>query len=279
MKDKHNRWGLLYLLGTKSPNPCQNQQGIKMIIFTSFRILIILISFSFLIVSAKTVKAQDSHAANGKAVYEKYCVGCHGERYDGNGPAAVNLLIKPRDLTLGVFKFKSTEIGSMPTNDDLKKTLTYGLSPSSMPSFALMPDAEKDDIIAFIKTLSPKWKTNYSTKQYLVPSIPDFVGTKTSIESGKTIFNEKCAMCHGVDGKRGDVIFHLKWSDKSPDDITRPADFSYKIKRGPKVEDIFLSMTAGVEGTPMISFSEMISEQDRWNLTSYILSLMGKERR
>ncbi|MBF0474041.1 MAG: cytochrome C, partial [Nitrospirae bacterium] len=51
------------------------------------------------------------------------------------------------------------------------------------------------------------------------------------------------------------------------------------IKRGARVEDIYLSITIGVDGTPMPSFNETLSENDRWNLTSYVLSVMGKERR
>jgi len=254
----------------------------KLDYFVSLRILIILTvvttAVTFMMVP-DTARAQ-GNAVNGEKIYTEYCIGCHGAKHDGKGNAAANLLIKPRDLTLGVFKFKTTAIGALPTDEDLKKTLTYGLSPSSMPSFRLVPDAEKDDLVAYIKTLSDKWKTNYATKQYLTPAIPDFVGTKASIEQGKNIYAQKCYLCHGKDGVRQNVIFHLRWNDENSADITRPADFTYKsIKRGPKVEDIYLSITTGVEGTPMLSFNETLSDNDRWNLTSYVLSIMGKERR
>ncbi|MBF0474042.1 MAG: cytochrome c, partial [Nitrospirae bacterium] len=120
----------------------------------------------------------------GKLVYDKYCVGCHGVKGDGKGAAAVNLLIKPRDLTQGLFKFKSTLAGSLPTDDDLKNSITNGLSPSSMPSFKFVPEDEKDDLVAYIKTLSPKWNIKTATKEFLKPTIPDLVGTKASIATG-----------------------------------------------------------------------------------------------
>ena len=44
----------------------------------------------------------------GKQVYFRRCVGCHGEKGDGNGPSARFLNPKPRNFTSGTFKFRST---------------------------------------------------------------------------------------------------------------------------------------------------------------------------
>ena len=48
-----------------------------------------------------------------------YCVGCHGANGDGKGPAADMLIVKPRDFTKGIFKFRSTPSGTLPTDEDL----------------------------------------------------------------------------------------------------------------------------------------------------------------
>lgn len=248
----------------------------KTCLFVSLRVLIIITIIS---VFPLTAYSQDN-VAEGKIIYEKYCIGCHGVKHDGKGTVAADLVIKPRDLTLGIFKFKSTELGSVPTDDDLKRTITHGLPPSSMPAFQFMPDAEKDALVVYIKTLSPKWKDKNTSIQYMRPNVPDFVGTPASIEAGKNLYAHNCAMCHGKDGIRLNVVFYLqRKGDKTPSDLTRPADFTYKtIKRGPKVDDIYLSITAGIEGTPMLSFSETLNDTDRWHLTSYVLSIMGKVR-
>src|SRR3984893_10120570 len=59
------------------------------------------------------------HAVDAKGDYRRYCVGCHGELGDGNGENFPWLDPKPRDFTLGVFKWRSTPTGTLPTDEDL----------------------------------------------------------------------------------------------------------------------------------------------------------------
>ncbi|MEK6672104.1 MAG: c-type cytochrome [Nitrospirota bacterium] len=234
----------------------------------------------FLLLLISDPSSAEDRFYEGKKVYKKYCMGCHGEKGDGKGIAAKNLLIKPRDFTLGVFKFKSTRQGSIPTDDDLKKVISSGLQTSSMPNFRLMPDNEKEKVVAYIKSLSERWKKEQPEGKLSEIKVPDFVGTAVSIKKGEELYTAKCQMCHGTKESRLDVRFFLKWNAEECQDITRPADFKYGvIKRGPKVEDIYLSITAGVEGTPMLSFANLLSDNDRWHLTSYVLNFMGKDRR
>ncbi len=48
------------------------------------------------------------HAANGKKLYRRFCVGCHGPLGDGNGDNAQWIDPKPRDFTAATFKCRST---------------------------------------------------------------------------------------------------------------------------------------------------------------------------
>src|SRR5215467_9169413 len=52
--------------------------------------------------------AQAGDATAGKAVYERKCLLCHGEKGDGKGPAAELLDPKPRDFTSGIYKIRTT---------------------------------------------------------------------------------------------------------------------------------------------------------------------------
>ena len=54
-------------------------------------------------------------SVDGKALFARHCANCHGEQGDGKGPAAVFLYPKPRDLTSGKFKVRTTGSGEMPT--------------------------------------------------------------------------------------------------------------------------------------------------------------------
>ncbi len=90
---------------------------------------------------------------------------------------------------------------------------------------------------------------------------------------GKDVWQQaKCWECHGQTGK-GD-------GEKAPglkDDFgfpIRPADLTTgQFKSGPAVEDIFRTMSTGLSGTPMPSYSDSLPEQDRWALAYYVLSL------
>ena len=220
-------------------------------------------------------------AADGRKVYEKYCIGCHGDKGDGKGTVAADLITKPRDFTLGLFKFKSTPRGSLPTDDDLKKVMTNGLPTSAMPSFRLLGEAEKDELVAYIKSLSDRWKNETAGDSFPEVVAPDYVGTPDSVRRGEKLFAARCQMCHGTPTNIPDVVFCLKWkSEADCEDTLRPTNFTYGIiKRGPRVEDIFMSITAGVDGTPMLSFADLLSEDDRWDLTSYIVDFMKHGRR
>src|SRR3989449_6383353 len=69
----------------------------------------------------------------GRRVYAQRCAVCHGPDGRGNGPAAPSLIPRPRDFTLGQFKYKSTAAGQPPTEADLMHVVANGLAASAMP--------------------------------------------------------------------------------------------------------------------------------------------------
>src|SRR2546428_353773 len=66
-------------------------------------------------------QAGDANA--GKAVYERKCLLCHGEKGDGKGPAAELLDPKPRDFTSGIYKIRTTA-GQAPQRPDLHRGIS-----------------------------------------------------------------------------------------------------------------------------------------------------------
>jgi len=64
----------------------------------------------------------------GTEIYQFRCAVCHGKKGAGDGPAADFLYPRPRDFTLGMFKYK-TSPGELPARDqDLIKTIRHGLN-------------------------------------------------------------------------------------------------------------------------------------------------------
>jgi mono/diheme cytochrome c family protein len=65
--------------------------------------------------------------AKGKEIYMKRCWFCHGREGDGNGPVADYLHPRPRDFTIASYKFRTTQSGEVPLDEDLFRTITNGV--------------------------------------------------------------------------------------------------------------------------------------------------------
>jgi mono/diheme cytochrome c family protein len=91
---------------------------------------------------------------NGRNLYMRHCLHCHGVAGDGNGPTAQYLNPRPRDYRRGLFKFTSTPVGVKATRADLKRTLQEGIPGTSMPSFLLLSDQETDQLVEYVRWLS-----------------------------------------------------------------------------------------------------------------------------
>src|SRR3546814_13237637 len=84
--------------------------------------------------SQVSIPRSEEWIAYGKEVYERRCTGCHGVTGNVNGPAATFMHeFRPRDFTLGLFKFRLTPSSSTPTDGDLLRTNPRGVRGTAMP--------------------------------------------------------------------------------------------------------------------------------------------------
>ena len=89
-----------------------------------------------------------------------------------------------------------------------------------------------------------------------------------SFEAGKKLFAENCAQCHGETGK-GDGPSRATMNPKQP----LPANFTDpEFADGLSPFKAFNAISFGVENTAMASFAAL-SEEERWQLAFYVLSL------
>jgi cytochrome c oxidase cbb3-type subunit 2 len=232
--------------------------------------------------SLVSVPRSDEWIAHGKDVYERRCIGCHGEKGDGNGPAATFMYNhRPRNFTFGVFKFRLTS-KPIPTDGDLLRTITRGVRGTAMPPWHDLPDQDRLAVIQYIKfELAVDRSDPANPYAFFVeepPGQPLHIGTPPEpspdmLNRGSEVWKQaKCWECHGDTGKGdGEKAAGLK------DDFgfsIRPADLTTgQFKSGPVVQDIFRTMTTGLSGTPMPSYQQSLPEEDRWALAYYVLSL------
>lgn len=233
--------------------------------------------------SQVSIPRSEEWIAYGKEVYDRRCVGCHGETGNGNGPAATFIHeFRPRDFTLGLFKFRLTPSNSMPTDGDLLRTITRGVRGTAMPSWHELPEKDRLAAIQYIKYELAADRSDPSEPYlYFVeepPLAPIHIGqppepSEAIVARGKEVWQQaKCWECHGQTGEGdGEKAPGLKddWGFPIP-----PADLTTgQFKSGPAVEDIFRTMTNGLVGTPMPSYGRALSEEDRWALSYYVLAL------
>jgi cytochrome c2 len=216
---------------------------------------------------------------NGKALYDKACLLCHGEEGKGDGPVAFFIgsysAPRPRNFTSGTFKFRSTPSGELPTDEDLFRTLTNGI-PGYMPPFSRLSVKARLEIIAYMKTFSDDFLNQRPVP--LTLNSPPIDETLTSINQGKIVYDRLgCATCHGSEGD-GDSHFFRSGDlrDRSglripATDLTQPALF----KNGASPRDIARSILTGLDGTPMPSYLGTLApdQDDLGLLVNYILSL------
>ncbi len=111
-----------------------------------------------LIARAAGPVASDIHGRK-VGLYREHCMHCHGISGDGMGPTAAFLNPYPRDYRMGIFKFKSTEGKQMPTDADLAKVLEEGIPGTSMPSFRMLPLADRQALVEYVKYLALRGQT------------------------------------------------------------------------------------------------------------------------
>jgi cytochrome c oxidase cbb3-type subunit 1 len=230
--------------------------------------------------SPATPHGREEVLSLGKEVYERRCAGCHGTKGDGKGPSATFLSPKPRDFTMGLFKFRST-VGkdSLPTDADLYFVVTHGLWGTSMPSMQEISDRERWAVIQYLKTFSVRWAREPAGQPIILP--PEPAVTPTSLENGKALFQANCALCHGDTGQADGALAQPgmlvdDWGEPiRPAHLSLPAGSPGGVKLGHAGPRLYQTIVAGIGATPMPPFEGLKSEEV-WDLVHYVQSLRAE---
>jgi DMSO reductase family type II enzyme heme b subunit len=238
-------------------------------------LLAICLSFAASLALAAPSAAQQGDANAGKAVYELKCLLCHGEKGDGKGPAAELVLPKPRDFTSGLYKIRTT-VNRTPTDQDIFRIVTEGMPGTSMPGWAVLPEKDRWNVVAYIKTFAGD-KLKEAPKKVELPK--EVASSADSLKRGKEMYEAiECHKCHGNAG-RADGPSREELKDEWGHPVA-PANLAkrWTFRGGASRTDIATRIANGVLGTPMPAFLDAVEKpEDIWHLTNYIQSL-GPER-
>lgn len=193
-------------------------------------------------------------AVRGLPVYLKSCAACHGERGDGQGSAGVNLKPLPRDFTTGIYKFRTTASGELPTDADLLAIVNRGIPGTQMPAWEdLLNAQEKVDVVAYIKSLSPDFE-EAAPAPLVIPDAP--LATSQSIQEGRMVYMSlECWSCHGGSGRGNGKSAKTLTDDWGhalpPRDLTQA-----RYRAGNDAKSIYRTFSTGLNGTPMPAFAQ-----------------------
>ena len=258
-------------------------------------------------VFAGGIKVSAKQLNLGKRFYQEHCFACHGINGEGNGPAAKGLVPPPRNFKQGLFKFGHVLAGELPTDNDLSRIISKGLHGTAMLPWDLEPPAVTA-IIHYLKTFAPKvWEGADKSLGQVMTLSKDPYGLahrQSALERGKEVYHVEanCQSCHRayvskrefqrmnekINGEKfplSDIEeeFHQLKIQESEYILsgservvkTLPPDFTWHpVRSGQDVAGLFLRIKAGVGGTTMPSWHEVLSDDDIWALAHYVHSLI-----
>ncbi len=237
----------------------------------------------------------------GRVIYFEKCSFCHGVDGGGDGPAAEFLSPRPRNFKTNVFKLRITASGSLPTDEDMFRTISRGIPGTAMQSFDReiiktgLTEEQRFAVIYWVQTFRETpdfslWdldneyaksededdRADYRYNKVIKIGDPP-AATEALIARGKEVFKEnKCFQCHGNEGRGNGVSAEGMKDDWKFPILPRDLEKSWRYKGGDTVKDIFTRLTTGINGTPMPTFANAIKEDDRWALAYYVKSIQFK---
>ncbi|MEN8222200.1 MAG: cytochrome c [Acidobacteriota bacterium] len=211
----------------------------------------------------------------GKDLFFRFCSGCHGERADGRGPQALNLVPKPQNL-LNTFFVKYL------SDERMFSSISGGVRGTSMPAFEMyVNETQRWHLINYVRSLidnnmnlknSPETAEKETGQKIMREATPD------SVKNGEVIYKKMCQSCHGeeIDGL-GKTSENL---------IPRPRNLVVITSWGEKpflnyLEDhrLFDSIANGVAGTSMSPWFNVLTVSEIWDVIDFLRAEAKKEKK
>lgn len=233
-------------------------------------------------------------ANRGAELYARHCAVCHGST--GDADTAVAALLRPRPLPFrdGLFKLVSTENG-VPTEDDLVRTLYYGMPGSTMMAYSWLPRADLEALAREVRRLAiagraswiqvggeiarrpvPRAAALARAEAEMTPGAVVEIGaaihspSKEDLAAGRELFMQYCASCHSADG-RG-LQQATRWQNGAADWIL-PRDFTVGYLRGDvSHRELAYRIRAGMPAALMMPAPIAVAETAK--LVAYVRSLV-----
>lgn len=234
----------------------------------------------------------------GHEIYQLHCMACHGRDGDGMGVAAPGSKVPPRNFQQGLYKFTQVEAGELPHDEHFYRILEDGLKGTAMLPWDLSED-QMFAVVQYIKTFAPDvWEGKDKELGEEIVASRDPYGKAhraSAIKRGREVYHTEanCQACHmgyvtfsefnelnenafgfTVDELDPD-FYEVKPQFSDYDYMNIPPDFTWhEVRLIDSIEDIYVRLAAGISGTAMPPWADVISDDDLWALAYYVDSLI-----
>lgn len=194
-----------------------------------------------------------THAApDGLKLYSKHCSVCHNE--EGMGGIGLPL--------------NGEKVEHFP-REYLFKTIRLGREGRVMPAFNNLSDAQTNAIVDYILS----WKKSPRVDNYSSDPI------KGNTKNGENLFTQKCASCHGKDGKSEGIGTGVTVSRERKFQVVPPALNNPGFLASASDAWIRSTISSGRPGTIMPAATSLqLSEQNLDDIVSYIRSFESQHK-
>jgi len=175
----------------------------------------------------------------------------------------------------------------VPGQNDLFETETHGLPGSAMPPWeGILTEEQRLQVLSFVTTQLVKDRkfTDKQSESQTILQLNDLKPIPANEESLKKgselIVEKKCVECHGAEGRGDGNAFNLKddWGFSiQPANWHKCWNFRGSRQDPYNVKNIFRTFSTGVNGTPMPSFADNTTVDERWHIANFVNSLCERE--
>jgi cbb3-type cytochrome oxidase cytochrome c subunit/cytochrome c553 len=148
---------------------------------------------------------------------------------------------------------------------------------SIMPNYSYLSDPEMDDLVAYLQSIGsqrplPSWIEAPQELRDEYDSIKSFVDVNSSAaaNSGRGIYMQNCAQCHGVTGQGNGPVSQTML--KKPANFTRPYFNAYTDAMW------YFRIKEGVPGTRMPRWGRSLGKEQMLYLTAFLKTLPRKSQ-
>ena len=154
------------------------------------------------------------------------------------------------------------------------------------PWEGILTEEQRVQVLAFVTTQlvkDRKFNDKATETQTILQlsTLNPVAQTEESIKKGaELVVDKKCIECHGVDGRGDGNAFNLKddWGFAiQPADWHKCWNFRGTRQDPYNVRNIFRTFSTGVNGTPMPSFADNTTVEERWHIANFVGSLCERD--